>query len=451
MATGMHYRYEAIDAEGNRRKGMLDASDRDAARVLLRAQGLAAVSLTEAAGAARRRSVTSLDIGDLLRGGKPKTWKVAKVAEFARQLHQLLRAGLPISEALKSMAESYTERDAELCVDLAAAVESGSPLALAMSRHEHAFNEVFVSYIETAERSGSLVETTGRLANMLEQRASIDRKVQAVTIYPKLVASIIGVILIAVIVFMVPMYIRIYDQFNSEIPGITKALAGFASILSPWHVDISFSFPFVRRQTNHTWLTSPLNLASPMFWTALIIFGARKFLRANRSNPKIAIPWNRLVFRLPVFGKLSAKMAAFRWSSTMAGALKAGLRVPEALRLAGRASGSAWHALAAEELADAVISGRPLSDAMLDHPGLFSPQTVAMTLTGERAGDLPEMLDGVSVAVTDDINAHIATMGAKIEVGLLVAMGVVVGGLLAVLYLPILNLVSTIQENLSRR
>jgi type IV pilus assembly protein PilC len=447
----VRFRYEAVDATGGRRKGMINATDRDAARDALRAEGLAPTSIEASGKAGRTSGIGNVDIGDLLRGGKPKKWKTSKVAEFARQLHQLLRSGLSVGEALRAMADAFPDKDGELCALLSADVEAGTSLGASLARHPHAFNDVFVAYVETAEQSGTLVETTGRLAFMLEQRASLERKVQAVTIYPKLVSGIIGVIVLGVIIFMVPMYTDLYNQFDAEIAAPTRFVAWLSSVLSPIHVNWNLGFPPITRQSNHGWLTSPLNFASPLLWAILIVVAVRKFLAANRSNPKVAVPWNRFVFGFPIFGKLAFKMAAFRWASTMAGALKAGVRMPQALTLAGRATGSPWHALAATELADSVTAGRPLSELLIDYPDLFPPQVVAMVVTGERSGEMSEMLDSVAKSTTEDIDAHISTMGAKIEVALLVILGVVVGGLLAILYLPILQLVETIQRNLSRR
>jgi type IV pilus assembly protein PilC len=272
-----------------------------------------------------------------------------------------------------------------------------------------------------------------------------------VTIYPKLVAGIIGLLVIGVIIFMVPMYAGLYKQFDAEIAAPTRFVAWLSSILSPWHVEVRLGFPPLSRQANHGWLTSPINFASPLLWSFLVFAGVRRFLRSQRTNPRIAIPWNRFVFRFPLFGKLSFKLAAFRWSSTMSGALRAGVRTPEALLLAGRATGSPWHVFVAQQLAEDITAGRHLSDLLVDHPDLFPPQVVAMVVTGERSGEMAEMLDSVAKATTEDIDAHISTLGAKIEVALLVALGVVVAGLLAILYLPILQLVETVQRNLSRR
>jgi len=147
-------------------------------------------------------------------------------------------------------------------------------------------------------------------------------------------------------------------------------------------------------------------------------------------------------------GKLLKYNMTYRWSATMAGAMSAGLQAQDALGLAGRTAGSPWMKLVTIGLQDAIRSGRTLSSELAKHPDLFSAQLRAMAATGEEAGEQAEMFENVAFTLSDEIEAMIATLGAKIEVLLLMVMGAVVGGLLVVLYMPILNLTQAASKGL---
>ena len=174
------------------------------------------------------------------------------------------------------------------------------------------------------------------------------------------------------------------------------------------------------------------------------------FLRSeSEKNSAIGVNWTKLRYRMPIMGKLYHTLALYRWSTTLGGALEAGLRLSLALDLAAAASGSTWIRSLTPYLIEGIESGRPLSNMLVEEPRLFPPNVRTMVSTGEQTGELPGMLDNAATSMNNTIDGKVATVGAQLEVALLVIMGVVVGGLLVVLYLPILSLSSSIGESFS--
>lgn len=411
------FQYVAIDPEGKRHKGKLQAASRDEALGAVRRPGWTILQCDEQSGS---MSAGNTDIGVLLRGGGSGgvKLKTAKAAAFIRALHQLLRAGMPVAQALDALALTMPEGPQRTMVqELEQKVSAGTPLAEAMKDYPHAFSPVMVAYISTAEVTGSLAEGTEQLANMLEKRVSLDKKVKAATTYPKLVSGIIGLLVLAIIIFLVPMYADIYEQFGAPLPLPTLILTWVAARI-----------PFI------------LGGIIAVFVTLRII------IKRNKDKRKFAEKWDAFKFRLPIFGKLARELALYRWVSTLAGASASGVRLEPALRLAGQASGSGWIKALSDDAAVGIASGRLLSNFMGDYPEVFPPQMCALIATGEKAGDLESMLSNSALSLSEDIDTAVQSLGSKIEVLLLMVMAVVVGGLLVVLYLPILNLMSVVMD-----
>jgi type IV pilus assembly protein PilC len=413
------FRYEAISPTGTRIKGSkarMVAYSADAVRRELLDQGFIPIEISQ---------VASSGVGSSLTGLLQRTPKmtIAQMAAFARQLHELLRAGISAPKALLSLAEQApTPRLQQVCNDVATRVSSGSSLADAFSAFPRTFDKVFVSYVSAGERTGSIVESTARLATMYERKAKMRSKVLAVAMYPMLISIIIGIIVIGILVFLVPRFAAIYASFNAELPGPTLALLAFSKKIP---------------------LYSAVTVATVVSVNVL-------FRKAVAKNPDLGIKFDKLRFKLPVVGKLFHRLALFRWATTLAGALEAGLPLTAALDLSASSAGSLWVKAITIRFVEGIESGKPLS-AMLGDVGWFFPPSVrTMITTGEASGELPRMLESSAETLDSEIDAMVATMGAKLEVALLLFMAVTVGALLIILYLPIISLASSVGDSVKR-
>lgn len=450
MSSLETFSYQALDARGKKKKGKLLAENRQAALMALQADGYVPVEV-----AVFKANVGNFDIFPA-KENRPLVLKSAQVVTFARQLYLLVRSGLSLPRALEVIGEEHPDvRYVRMANDLANKVLSGVPLSRAMEEYPGCFDEVLRSYIAAGEASGNLEEALYRLSRMLDKGNQLRLKIKGVTAYPKLVSAMIAVLVIGIMLFLVPMYGNIYKSFGAELPAPTRALLFLSELMMPIRVSLSGSIPFIGLADTGFWFTlappfigksganllsSPINFFSPVTWGVIGWFSWRRYRRSRADDLAFGARLDRIKFRSPVMGKLWMFTALYRWSSTMSGALSAGLQLHDALGLSGRASGSQWVQLVTLELQAAVQAGRPLSRELMRHPDLFSPQIRAMAVTGEESGEPAEMFGSVATTLEDELDAIVAVLGARIEVILLAVMGAVVGSLLLVLYLPILNL-----------
>lgn len=405
--------YEAVSTSGERVKSRMTALNERAVANALQAEGWLPVDIKP------EGSGVNIDLSAAWES-RPLKLGVAEASEFARQLFQLLDAGISAPRAFSALGEDAEPRMTAMCDDVSSRVSAGQSISDALGQHPKAFDDIFRAYIRSGETSGTLEITVGRLSDMLGKRASMRNKIKGVTAYPKAVAIAIGVIVTGILKFMVPTFAKIYGEFGAELPGPTQMV-----------INISNKLPWV------------------LAGFAAVIFGVREFIKRKGDEPQWAERIDRFKFkRLPVFKELLHKTALFRWASTLGGAMDAGVNVYEALELAADASGSRWIKLVSPELTQAVREGRHMTEEMRKTPDLFPANVRTMISTGEETGDIPSMLSSVVQSLDSDIDRIVSTLGAKIEVALLIILGVVVGGLLAVLYLPILNLANTVMAGL---
>lgn len=479
------FEYVAASASGLRHKGKMQATSAAAVSSALQADGWMPLSITETSGTGLNTDLTAM-FGS---GEKAVRLSVAEGAAFFRQTAELLRAGVAMTFILDALGEEASPKIKKICDGLGERIAAGVPLSEAMNAFPDAFDRVTRSYIASGEASGTLPETMGRLARTMEKRNELRLKIKSVTAYPKMVGFAIAGIVFAILRFMVPMYEGIYRSFGSDLPAPTKLLISASKNMLPVGFDGTFPLPFFLsdvavtplgflgrvifmvgfivgietlrnragkdasiRKTLMTWsflawvtiFAGNYRILPVGFivWGTLIggIVSFKRFLRSGEKNPVRARLVDRVRFRLPAFGEMNRLNAIFQWSTTMSGALSSGVSLTRALVLAGATSGSRWHNTVAENLQASVMGGRPLSESLAEHADLYPPSLRAMIATGEVTGDLPTMFDSISRAAENEIDSLVAGLSAKVEVLLLIAMGLVVGTLLIALYLPILNL-----------
>lgn len=445
MAETKTFSYSALDATGARKKGKVEAFTTQDAVQELQAEGLVPISVTEV-----RKTLLNANIN--IGGGF--RLKVDALASLARQLNLLIAAGLSVPRALTVMGEDAEKGQyRDMLLDLAERTTAGMPLSKALEEHKTAIPETFRAYIAAGEATGDMERSTARLAHTLEKQNSLRLKIKAVTAYPKMVSYAIAALVVGIIMFLVPRYAKIYDGLGQELPAPTRALIKLSGIFAPFHVKFSLGgnggppIPSVDLiPEGQSLLTAPINWISPLFWIIFVVVGWRIFRKRTKENLKIGTAVEKVKWRLPIFGELMRTQVMYQWSSTMSGALGSGLQMFTALDLAGRTSGSDWMRSISVDLQEAVRSGKQLSTQLGGYPEIFSSQLRAMAATGEEAGEPAMMFENIAVTLEDELDTMVATLGARIEVALLMAMGVVVGSLLVVLYLPILGLSNAVGE-----
>jgi type IV pilus assembly protein PilC len=421
------FAYEAISPTGMRIKGpkarMVAYSVDDVRRELLD-QGFTPIKIKEI----NRPGGLSLQMDVGRQGLKLKP---VDLATFARSFYQLLNAGISVTRSIEAIgADAANPRLKEICTDIATKINNGTPIATAFSDHPRTFDDVFCGYLAAGEQSGALVASTKRLAELVEKRAQLSTKVRAVAMYPMLVAGLISLIVAGILIFLVPTFAQIYARFHATLPAPTILLISASHHFFPVHFSGYFFDPL-----------------SPLLWVSLILGSFTAYKRATKDDPRVGTRLDKIKFRLPLVGKLVKLVVLYRWLSTLSGALESGLRTIPSLELAADASGSRWIKAVTPELTAGLTAGRPLSTLLESHDDLVPSSVRTMIATGEAAGELSSMLDSAVAATSDEIDALVAGLAAKLEVGLIVVLGTTVGLILICLYLPILSLASTISSS----
>jgi type IV pilus assembly protein PilC len=412
--TLLTFQYEAITPSGNRIKGSrarMQAYNHEMVRRELLDQGFIPISINQVTTTGLRRSI----------GNSSPKMKTSELAGFTRQLHELLRSGVPAPRAIASLAEEApSPKLQEMCMELAGRVSSGSTLAEAFATYPRAFSSVYCAYLASGEKTGSIVEATARLAMMLERQAKIRSKVVSVITYPALVGGVILVLVAGILLFLVPQFEGIYKSFGAELPRPTQVLVAFSRKV-------------------------PMLLALLAGSTFLTVSQTKRYIK---KNPAFGVKLDKVRFKLPVAGKMFHRVALYRWCTTLSGSLEAGLPQTQALEIAASSSGSPWIRAVTPSMVESVSAGRPMSGLLSEHGWLFPGQVRTMISTGETSGETPRLLESASESLNNEIDAMIATMGAKIEVFLLLFLGGTVGGLLIILYLPIISLAATFGDTM---
>ena len=366
--------YTAVAPNGDRRKGKLEGESHAFVISALQAEGLVPISVQ-----AQRRSAININIVKP-RSERPYKLDAEDILVFTRQLYLLIRAGLSIHRAVGVIGEENPDPlYVRMCADLSDKVLAGMPLSKALALYPKVFDEIYCSYVSAGEQTGDMERALERLATVLNQSHQLRLKIKAVTAYPKMVSIAISILVYCILTMLVPKYEEIYSGFGQELPAPTKFVVKLSHLVSPFHIDVSLLSPSIDFMPgSHTLATAPLNWASPLLWLIIGIGGWVVFRRRTADNLDIGMRVEKLKFRLPLVGKLFKLAVLYRWASTMAGALSAGLQTYSALDLAGKTSGSAWVRNVTVDMQEAVRSGRQLSTELIKHPELFNAQLRAM-------------------------------------------------------------------------
>ncbi|OFW54334.1 MAG: pilus assembly protein PilC [Actinobacteria bacterium RBG_16_70_17] len=408
MSPALTFEYRARDRSGTVREGQLEASSAAAVARTLQEKGMVPLRVAERRVAALDRELKIPRLGKKV---KPKA-----VAIFSRQLATMVNSGLTLVRAL-TVLHQQTENPAlaKVVGDVRARVEQGSSLSAALAEHPKIFGYLYVSMIQAGEVSGALDETLLRLAETLESAARLRSKVRSAMAYPAVVMSLVVLVVSAMMLFIVPIFERIYNDLGGKLPFPTQVLISISDILGK------------------AWWAGALVII-------LAVFGFRRWVATDDGRHA----WDGFKLKMPVFGKLVKKVALSRFARTMAVLSRTGVPVLQALDIVSETSGNALISDAVRDVRDAVKRGESLASPLSRHD-VFPPMVVQMMTVGEETGALDTMLSKVSEFYDQEVDDAVSALVSLIEPLLIMVMGVVVGGILICLYLPMFNIGSLIQ------
>ncbi len=398
------YAYRAVDTTGGGIvKGTLEASSQGAVAAKLRAQGLTPLEVTLTSKTGLHREITI--------PGFVKRVKVATLAVFAKQMAGLINAGLPLMRTLSILidqAEDAQLRDA--LVKVHAAVESGSAFSAALGQHPSVFPPLMVSMVRVGESGGFLGQSLSTIAETYKNEAELQDKIRSATTYPLIVLSIAIVGVIAMVTFVVPVFEGMFANLGSELPVPTQII-----------VSVSHSM---------VWALPTLivlGIAFSIWWMRF---------RTSDAVRRVVDP---LKLRMPVFGPLATKIAVARFSRGLSMMLNAGVPLVQALAIVGAASNNYRIEQAVRAVQESVRQGKSFSTP-LAKAEVFPPMVAQMAAVGEESGTLPDMLASIADFYEGEVQTATEQLTSSIEPILIVGIGIIIGGMVVSLYLPIFSI-----------
>lgn len=390
------------DRNGRKSKGEVLASSAAVARAHLRKQGVTAKSV-------KKKSKPLFTIG-------AKKITPAEIAIFTRQLATMLKAGVPLVQAFDIVAEgSDSEKMRELIMSVRTDVSSGSGLAGALGKHPQHFDELFCSLVASGENSGTLEVMLDRVATYKEKTEALKAKIKKALTYPIAVIVVAVVVTAILLVKVVPQFAETFRGFGSDLPGFTL----FVLRISGWVQD---------------W-----------WFILLLLFFASGYIfsRAKRRSKRFADWLDSVALRVPIVGSVVHDAVMARFSRTLSTTFAAGVPLIEALESTAGAAGNAVYSRAIRRIRDDVTTGTALA-LSIRATGLFPTMLLQMTAIGEESGSLDDMLGKVADHYEAAVDNAVDSLSSLMEPMIMSVLGVLVGGLMIAMYLPIFMLGSVV-------
>jgi type IV pilus assembly protein PilC len=375
---------------------------------------------TSAVGELRKRAILVTKIQERAGGKSPSKAggkvKDKEMAIFTRQFSTMIDAGLPLVQCLNILAEQSESKNLrDVTGRVARSVEQGSTLADSLRRHPRAFDDLFTNMVEVGESGGILDIVFQRLAAYIEKAAALKRKVKGAMIYP---ASIIGVAFLVVIfmlTFVIPTFTKMFKDLGADLPLPTQVVVWLSE--------------FVR--------TYILLIIAAVFGC---VFALRAYYRTEKGQATI----DALLLKVPVMGTLIRKVAVARFTRTLGTLVSSGVPILEGLRITARTAGNKVVEKAVLQCRAAVTAGKTLAEP-LKASGVFPPMVIQMISVGEQTGALDAMLSKIADFYDDEVDTAVSSMTALLEPIMIVVLGVLIGGLVVAMYLPIFKLVTLVK------
>jgi type IV pilus assembly protein PilC len=395
------FMWEGTDRKGNKIKGKSMAADEAAVRADLRRQGVVPSRI-------KKQSP------GLFSGNAKIT--PGDIAIFSRQLATMLAAGIPLVQAFEIVGSGHENASMQkLIMDVKADVEGGSALAEALAKHPIYFDDLFVNLVEAGEQAGALETLLEKVATYKEKTEAIKKKVKKALTYPAAVLVVAFVVTIILLVFVIPAFEDLFKGFGADLPAFTRLV-----------IDISL---FVRTQG---WI-----LAGLIGGAAYTFFYFKK-----RSRPMRQF-LDRLILKTPIIGPIMQKAAIARYARTLSTMFSAGVPLVEALESVAGATGNIVYEVGVLNMRDEVATGQRLQQAM-ENTDLFPNMVIQMIAVGEESGSLDEMSAKVADFYEEDVDNAVDNLSSLLEPMIMAILGILVGGLVVAMYLPIFKMGSVI-------
>jgi len=401
------YKYVARDVQGQLVTGSVAGADDVMVRRDLRDNGLYVISLSD-----QREREGLAGWWARMRGVK-----LGDMVIFSQQLSTMVGAGLPIIECLHELIDE-TENLAlrRALVQIVRDIQAGTTFSQALSRHPRIFSEMFVALVHAGEVGGVLEHSLQSIAESLDKEMELREKVKSAFVYPVVVLTVAAGVVTFMLMFIIPVFEKVYSQFHSRLPAPTLALMATSRLIS------------------HYWWVALAGMAG-------IVWGFRAFIRTDKGR-RI---WDRAKLRLPLFGKLIRKIVVLRFVRTLGALVQAGVPLLSALQTASQVANNLEFTQAIAQVAGEVTEGAPLS-APLRACGKFPNLVPRLVQVGEESGALDDMLFRIAHFFDRDVEHTVRRLTTLMEPVLTLILGGIVGSIVVSLYMPIFTLAAVIKR-----
>ncbi len=400
-AEKIEFNYEGTNRGGTKVKGTIYALTVTLAKSGLRKQGINPIRV-------RKKPQP-------LFGGMKKI-KPADIAIFARQMATMMQAGVPLVQSFEIIGQGHESQAMQkMILGIKTEVEGGVSLGEALAKQPLYFDPLFVNLVSAGEASGALETMLDKLATYKEKTEALKAKVKKALFYPIAVLVVAFVVTVILLVFVVPKFEELFDSFGADLPALTQFVINLSEFMQSWW-----------------WV-----IAGSIAGTIYII------LRIKKTSPKMQEAFDRIALKAPVVGEIATKSAIARFSRTLETMSAAGVPLVEAMDSVAGATGNIIYYNASIKIRDEISQGTQLQTSMRS-TGLFPNMAIQMVSIGEESGSLDNMLSKVADFYENEVDNAVDALTSLLEPIIMAVLGVLVGGLIIAMYLPIFKLGSVV-------
>ena len=396
------YTWQGINRKGQKVSGEMQGENPTLVKAELRKQGVNVSRISR-----KSQSILSKYSGRI---------KAMDIAMISRQIATMLSAGVPLVQTLRLLSSSHektTVRD--LLAGICAEVESGIPLSQALKKHPRYFDDLYCDLVAAGEQSGALEQIYDRIATYREKAEALKSKIKKALMYPAAVMAVAIIVTTILLLFVVPQFEEIFKSFGAELPAFTQLVINLSRFLQKsWYLFFG--------------------------GIGLAVF---LFVRAHRNSQKVRDETDKTLLKLPIVGMILHKACLARFSSTLATTFAAGIPLVDAMVSAAGASGNALYRDAVMAVRNEVMAGMQMHIAMRTVE-VFPDMVTQMVMIGEESGSIDDMLSKIAGIYSQQVDDAVDGLSSLIEPLIMVILGVLVGGLVVAMYLPIFQLGSVV-------
>ena len=398
MADAAVFTWEGTDRQGRKTKGEISSASQQVARAELRRQGINPSKV-------QKKTTSRFQMG----GGKVKS---ADISLFTRQMATMMKAGVPLVQSFDIVADGADNAKLKTLIrEIRTDVAAGNSFASAIKKHPKYFDDLFCNLVDSGEQSGALETMLERIATYKEKTESLKGKIKKAMFYPVAVIVVAFVVSGILLIKVVPQFEQIFQSFGAQLPVFTQMVVNLSKAVQSY------------------WIAFVLAIAAAV----------AGFAAAYQRSPQMRASIDRISLKVPVIGNILNKSAVARFARTLSTTFAAGVPLVDALTSVAGATGNVVYSDATLRIRDDVASGQQLNFAMRN-TGVFPNMVVQMTSIGEESGALDDMLDKAASYFEEQVDNAVDALTSLLEPIIMAVLGVVIGGLIIAMYLPIFQL-----------